>query len=162
MKKMVILFTFISLFILVFSETIYFSMNKERYSIDNISGYYKVKTNNLEYTEKDGYYLFNGDIFTNTIGLPKLPAIRFVVYSYEENLSPQNIILNNPKVISLQKSVYPVQKPRSKQTDTVKFEINEEFYNSTILISPLIADNVTLALNSLPCLLYSDIFASLF
>ncbi|PIP13524.1 MAG: hypothetical protein COX48_03860, partial [bacterium (Candidatus Stahlbacteria) CG23_combo_of_CG06-09_8_20_14_all_34_7] len=130
MKKMVILFTFISLFILVFSETIIFSMNKERYSIDNISGYYKVKTNNLEYTEKDGYYLFNGDIFTNTIGLPKLPAIRFVVYSYEENLSPQNIILNNPKVISLQKSVYPVQKPRSKQTDTVKFEINEEFYNS--------------------------------
>ncbi|GEM_PF-2721174 len=129
-KKIIFILLFVFFSLYFSAGEIVFNKGEKDYSVERLSGYYRIKINKLDYSENKDYVSLKGNSFTNSVGMPKLPAVRFTVYSTDGLLSVKNISLNNRQSVKLSGRVYPVQKSVSKQQNNFNFEINEEFYNS--------------------------------
>ncbi|MDD3804472.1 MAG: C25 family peptidase propeptide domain-containing protein, partial [bacterium] len=131
MKKIFVFIMILLSFRASHQESIIINDSAEEFSVERVSGLYKIKTNRITYTQKNDYVFFNSFNFTNEIGLPKLPAVRIPVYSYSPDVKVTALSFKGKTNISLENPVFPVQRPRQKQSEKQIFDIEEKFYFSS-------------------------------
>ncbi len=131
MKRYIFLI-FIILAMNIFSSDYVFNNSENYYNLIKTDYGYSIRINKIQINNINefAYISLNDFNYTNEIGNPKLPAIKFFVQGNDIDINTI-IMMNNKNIVKLKNNrVYPFQKSVSKQDNKRVFSINNTLYES--------------------------------